>query len=122
MKTADKDGLKILIVDQNKVYASLVREVLAKHVDASIDIAVNVFELRRKLAERRYELVIADLAVAQDEDEISEELEKAKTTVIAWTAINKKCRRSSCANFEMRKPSSVEEMRSLVPTLVQGRL
>jgi CheY-like chemotaxis protein len=122
MKIAGKDGIRILIVDQNKVYASLVREVLAKHIDASIDIAVNVFELRRKLAERKYELVIADLAVAQDEDEITDALEKANTTVIAWTAINKKCRRSCVANFEMRKPSSVEEMRSLVPTLVQGRI
>jgi DNA-binding NtrC family response regulator len=116
-KTDRENSLKILIVDQNKVYASIVKEILHKNVEASIDIAVNVFELRRKLAERKYSVVIADLAVTEDEDEISAALQNADCTVIAWTSVNKKCRKN-CSSREIRKPSSVDEMRKLIPTFV----
>ncbi len=119
MKTGktEEGALKILIVDQNKVYASIVKEIIHKHMDASIDIAVNVFELRRKLAERKYTVIIADMAVTEDEEEISAALHNSGCTVIAWTSVTKKCRKT-CASREIRKPSSVDEMRKLIPTFI----
>lgn len=119
-------ALRILIIDQNKVYASLVKEELHKaHSDVSVDIAVNVFELRRKMAERKYNLIIADVAVTEDENEIAEEISRSEAHVIAWTSVSKKCRTSACmsdgAIREMRKPSSVAEMRKLIPIMVARR-
>jgi uncharacterized protein (UPF0371 family) len=119
MKIARGENVRILIVDQNKVYASIVKEIIHKYLDASIDIAVNVFELKRKLAEKKYTIVIADLGVTEDEAEIAKALENTDSTVIAWTSVHKKCRAKTCVvSREFRKPSSVDEMRKLIPTFI----
>lgn len=124
VKTA-REGVSVLVVDQNKVYAGFVKEMLETALtNPVIEIAVNIWELRRRLANRKYNLVIVDLAAALDEEEMSAELSTASedSTIITWTAIGKHKCLMSCDSTAIRKPRSVEELREVMGSLVTKSL
>lgn len=109
---------RILIVDENKVYAGFVKEVLCNVLkNPVIDVAINVWELRRKISAHQYKFIIADLSVAVDMNEMINEFEKIEVPVWFWSAGN-----TTAANHDRymgrTKPNTLEELRKVLPTMV----
>jgi hypothetical protein len=118
MEKSKSEDCNVLVVDNNKVFAGFVKEALQAHIkNASIDIAVNVWELKRKLACKTYKFIIADLSVATDGPEIAEEFEKLEIPVYCWTSGN------SHTKELQGKPSSLNEtsifLKKNLPTFLE---
>lgn len=108
-----KTPVSVLIVDTNRVFAKSVKRVLEDNViDASAHVATNIWEVKRRLSENQYDLVLADLTVALDSDDILEELKKKDVTVIQWSAIQ------VSENSKLwRKPITTTQLKDLVSSL-----
>jgi DNA-binding response OmpR family regulator len=95
----------------------MVKDMLAKHVvGARVEVATNIYELKRRLAKFAYDLVVADLSVACDGDEMATELEKAHAIVVVWSTVQSQ---KSNSYTELRKPMTLEEITSAIPALAQ---
>lgn len=105
--------VNILIVDSNKVYAGMIKNILSEQLkEADIDLASNKWELKRRAADH-YDLVLADLSVTMDEDEMREELNKMlDTTIIVWSMFDK------LAGDTVRKPSSRFELKEVISSML----
>jgi DNA-binding response OmpR family regulator len=112
-----QNNVRILVVDHNKVFAGFVKETLEAYVkDAEIDIAVNVWELRRKLEKNNYRLIIADLSVALDGLELGIEFDKLSTPVYLWSCGNTSAKIEKTIGYQ--KPTSLEDLHSVIPNLI----
>jgi len=108
-----KTPVSILIVDTNRVFAKSVKDVLENNViNAKAHVATNVWEVKRRLGENTYDLVLADLSVALDSDDILDELKKKDVTVIQWSAIQ-----ISESSKLWRKPVTTTQLKDLVSSL-----
>jgi len=109
--------LNILVVDSNKVYAKMVCEILNEQLrETSVDIAVNIWELRRRLKGKEYNLVLADLSLNMDGEEMYEELRSMeKSCVVLWSTLDKMINKTV-----MKKPTSEEALQELLPSLVRN--
>ena len=117
-KNKEPKECRILIVDENKVYAGFVKETLCNVLkNPIVDIAVNVWELRRKINAYKYEFVIADLSVAVDQNEIIDEFEKLNIPVWLWSAGNSMAIQHD-EYMGRKKPSNLEELRKILPSMV----
>jgi paraquat-inducible protein B len=110
-----QSNVRILVVDHNKVFAGFVKETLEAYVkDAEIDIAVNVWELRRKLEKNNYRLIIADLSVALDGLEF--EFDNLSTPVYLWSCGNTSATIEKAMAYQ--KPTSVADLHNVIPNLI----
>jgi CheY-like chemotaxis protein len=85
--------LEVLIVDPNKVYARMIKNVLIDQLkDARVDIAGNVHELRRRLGISKYDVILADLSISFDGDVMKKMLDDVNqtSTVIVWSTLDRK--------------------------------
>jgi DNA-binding NtrC family response regulator len=97
---------RLLIVDPNKAYAGIVKEAIARHTPGvGVDVATNVWELKRRLRERSYTAVLADVSTAPDAEEMQEAFNSTDIPVFFWD--NTKRSRDAKAS---RKPSSISEV------------
>ena len=108
--------ITVLIVDSNKVYAKVVSSILRKELrDADIDVAINIWELRRRIKDKQYSLVLADLSVMLDEEEMANELKKIPdSTVILWSALDRDHPDS------IKKPANRAGLTVMLPGLLSG--
>jgi CheY-like chemotaxis protein len=110
---------KILIVDSNKVYAGMIKNILSEQLkEADIDLASNKWELKRRTADH-YDMVLADLSITMDEEEMRDELKKMPdATIIVWSMFDK------LAGNTVKKPSSRFELKEVISTMFSndGRL
>jgi DNA-binding response OmpR family regulator len=105
--------VSILIVDTNRVFAKSVKEVLERNVtNAKAHIATNLWEVKRRLDENIYDLILADLSVTMDSDEILEEFKKKDVTVVQWSALQ-----VSRDSKLLRKPLTSTQLKDLVHSL-----
>jgi CheY-like chemotaxis protein len=105
--------VSILIVDTNRVFAKSVKEVLEKNVlNAKAHVATNIWEVKRRLEENTYDLILADLSVTMDSDEILEEFKKKDITVVQWSAIQ-----VSSDSKLWKKPLTSTQLKDLVQSL-----
>jgi DNA-binding response OmpR family regulator len=115
--TEGKATPRILVIDSSRTYAGMVKDMLTKHVaGARVEVATNIYELRRRIAKCSYDLVVADLSVACDGDEMATELENAHALVVVWSAVQSQ---KSSSYTELRKPMTLDEIASAVPALAQ---
>ncbi len=104
----------ILVVDTNKVYAKEIQSILSENLlNAVIDTASNVYEVRRRLQLKDYQLVLADLSVSMEEDEIKQQLDGISATVVLWSDIRR-------SGHTLKKPGSVNELSSVMSELNLG--
>lgn len=97
---------RLLIVDPNKAYAGIVKEAISRHTPSvGVDVATNVWELKRRLRERNYAAVLADVSTAPDSEEMQEAFNATDIPVFFWD--NAKRSRGAKAS---RKPSSISEV------------
>lgn len=85
--------LEVLIVDPNKVYARMIKNILLDQLkDSRVDIAGNVHELRRRLNISKYDVILADLSISFDGDEMETMLKAVNTssTVVVWSTLDRK--------------------------------
>ena len=117
-KERPKRPTRILVVDSSRVFAKMVRDILLKHVrNSEVDVATNVYELKRRMGDNRYDLVIADVSVAADGDDMAKEIQKSSGVVVAWSAVQTK--KNACHPFmEMRKPISLDEITKAMPKIL----
>ena len=110
---------RILVVDTNKVFAKMVQDTLADHIVSSeVEIATNIYELRRRMRNNDYSLIIADFSVALDADEMLTEIQKSeKAIVIAWAPLQSK-RNKNHPFLEIRKPIGKAEMTAAMPQIL----
>lgn len=112
-KKTEEKVISILVVDPNKVFARSVKNVLESNlINAKAHIATNIWEVKRRLGENTYDLILADLSVAMDSDDMLEEFEKKDVTVIKWSAVQ-----VSSDSKLLRKPSTSTQLKDLVHSL-----
>lgn len=109
---SDEKEISILVVDTNKVFARSVKNVLENNINATAHIATNLWEVKRRLSENTYDLVLADLSVAMDSDDMLEEFDKKDVTVIKWSAVQ-----VSSDSKLLKKPSTSTQLKDLVHSL-----
>jgi len=104
--------VSVLVVDTNRVFAKSVKEILEKNLaDGVADVATNIWEVRRRLQEKTYDLVLADTSVALDGKEMLREFKKSNVTVVQWSAIQVP------ENGSLRKPFSTAQLTDIVHSL-----
>lgn len=105
--------VSILVVDTNKVFARAVKNVLENNlVNATAHIATNIWEVKRRLEENTYHLILADLSVAMDSDDMLDEFKKKDVTVIRWSAVQ-----VSSDSQLWNKPVTSTQLKDLVQSL-----
>jgi len=105
--------VSILIVDTNKVFAKSVKEVIEKNMaNASAHVATNIWEVKRRLEENTYDLVLADLSVAMDSEDILNEFTQKDITVVQWSAVQ-----VATDSKLWRKPLTSMQLKDLVQSL-----
>jgi len=112
---------RILVVDTNKVFAKMVKDTLGDHlVNSEIEIATTIYELRRRMRNNDYGLIIADFSVALDADEMLAEIQKSeKAIVIAWAPLQSK-RTKTHPFLEISKPIGRAEITEAMPKILLG--
>jgi CheY-like chemotaxis protein len=122
-----KSITEILVVDPNKVVAKMVGNTLTDQVNgAHVDFAVNVWELKRRLKDKKYDLVIADLSIGMDGDEMAEELKRTApaASMVYWSfqSLSEKKNAKSLTKVAcqrvMQKPTSKAEFKAMLPGLL----
>lgn len=80
--------MRILVVDSNIVYAKKVKDWLIENVkDMQVDIAWNAQVMHKRLSDKKYDLIIADIISTFDSKTVSEELQKVTIPQIIWAVI-----------------------------------
>lgn len=110
---------RILVVDTNKVFAKMVRDTLLEHIlNSEVEIATSLYELRRRMRNNDYSLIIADFSVALDADDMLAEVQKSeKAIVIAWAPLQSK-RSKSLPFLEISKPIGRAEITAAMPKIL----
>ena len=116
-KSADKP-FRILVIDDNKCYAGIVRDYLIEHLKkATIDVGVNIWEIKRKLAVHDYKFVIADISISLYGQEIKEALDHSDVPVYYWTPGNSKARTMGNQGI---KPNNLEQIGETISKFVNA--
>ena len=112
--------LEILIVDPNKVYASMIKATLVEQLrEPNVDIAVNVHELRRRLRNNKYDVILADLSTSMDGEEMQDALKMADehgSTVVVWSVLSGL---GDDGTRVLKKPLCRFELRNTISTVLQ---
>jgi CheY-like chemotaxis protein len=110
------NGTRFLVIDSNRVYAKMVKGELERNVpDAVVDVATNIWETKRRIAEKQYDYVLADLSISMDEDEILEALSGIDVTVVKWAAVQYS---SKDEGMCLQKPEQPAEMKEVLENFV----
>jgi len=107
--------IEVLVVDPNKVYAGMIKTILMEQLkDASVDVAGNIHELKRRLSQSNYDLVLADLSISMDGDEMKDILqgEVAPGSIIFWSTLERK-------EGMIEKPSTRFELKDAINSVLQ---
>lgn len=109
--------MRILVVDSNLVFARRIKEFLQKNViDCEADIAQNVHILKRRVANKKYDLILADIIATVDTDLLQETLESINIPKIVWSVLCDK----SMSSFEkiFSKPINERELNNFVVSVM----
>ena len=80
--------MRILVVDSNVTFARKVSDFLSSKLShADVDIASNVYIVRRRIRENTYDLIIADVVTTLDSDSIVEALGKSQAPKLVWSML-----------------------------------
>lgn len=84
--------MNILVFDANLSFAREAVNFIAERVkDADADMAENIFILRQRLKERKWDWILADVAAAMSIDSVLDELmeyqEKTGCPVVLWSTL-----------------------------------
>ncbi len=80
---------RFLVLDSNVCFAGIVRDVLREHIPtAIIDVAANVWELRRRLSNHAYTMVLADTDSVTHGPEVREEHGRVTSPVVVWRTLD----------------------------------
>jgi DNA-binding response OmpR family regulator len=80
--------MRVLVVDANRAFARKVRDAILRYGrenEIEVDVAHNVPVLQLRLAEHRYDFIMADVMTAIDPDELIEVLENTDAIKFVWT-------------------------------------
>lgn len=101
----------ILVVDSNRTCAGIVRDaILSASKKIKVDIAVNKHQLKRRLSNNNYKIVLADISVFLDSDEMLSLLKGTNAQVVSWGVGEQNGN---------RKPYGQKEIKAFVEQLVQ---
>lgn len=103
---------RVLVVDSNKVYANLVRDVLLERFGIEADVVTNVWELNRRLRINGYRAIVADLYAASDAEEMRGALTEASCPKLLW----------NCGPSEKEKPSNKRGIISAISEFAKAAL
>jgi len=111
--------MNILVFDSNRVFANHVAERIAGFVpQAFVDTCPNIYILKRRLENKTYDLILADVLSTIDADEVIAVLSEIKTLVVIWTPLSTDMAwnlMSECKRDFIRKPSLPDVQAALTP-------
>jgi len=109
--------MKILIVDQNLVFAKRVKNILSEYTkNVDIHIATNVPVLKHRLTEYQYDLIIAEVMAIVEADRLIEILHQVDTPKLLWTVANT----DMIKEFKnvVKKPANEQMLRNMIERVI----
>jgi hypothetical protein len=113
--------MQVLVFDPNVSFARQAVAFITTNVrEAHADMANNLFVLRKRLRDKRWDFVLADVAAAGSTAEVLDELSRLKCPVLLWSTMNIEMERTECLDQFRRakKPRSMPEISLAIRDLV----
>lgn len=82
------DPMQILVIDSNLVFAKKVGDFLNQHLKIpSVEYATNGPVLKRRLKDKKYDYIIADVFTAFDSEAMQSTLKHVNTPMLVWSIL-----------------------------------